>query len=440
MHPVVRLIVPCLCLFALVVVGCGDSPEVNVDEVIGTVPAEAIKPIPVDVDDWPWWRGPNRNATALGQSIPTTWSETENVIWKTSVPGRGLSSPAISAGKIFLTTADEQQQTQLVLCFDCDSGQMLWQQELHKGHFEKKIHSKTTHAAPTIACDGKHAFAVFLNDSGIHVTALTYDGKITWQRRLGGFVSEFGYASSPALYGPMVIVLADNTGGGYLAALNRENGEVIWLKKREPIINYCSPNVVNVAGQDQLLISGGDKLVSYNPTSGEENWSVPCITATTCGTIVFDQSHVFAAGGYPDKETISIRADGSETVAWRNGQKIYVPSLLAYDGHIYAVTDDGRGFCWDARTGDERWKARLGGAFSASPTVTGDQLVYVSSEGGTTHVFRATPDRYESVAQNQLGDETFASPAICGNRLYLRVADSSRGTRQEFLYCIGTAE
>src|SRR5690606_34279590 len=112
----------------------------------------------------------------------------------------------------------------------------------------------------------------------------------------------------------------------------------------------------------------------YDPTSGEQLWSVTGTTKATVGTMVFDGDVVFASGGYPGKETLGIRADGSEQVVWRNNQKSYVPSLLVYDGYVYQISDDGRAFCWKADTGEEQWRARLGGNYSASPILAGETI------------------------------------------------------------------
>ena len=144
---------------------------------------------------------------------------------------------------------------------------------------------------------------------------------------------------------------------------------------------------------------------------------------------------VFASGGYPRNHTVSIVADGSGRIAWQNNARLYVPSPIVKDGHVFGVLDAGMAVCWKADTGEELWKERLGGDFFASPVMVGDRI-YATNVRGKTFVFEASPRKFRILAQNQLGDEAYATPAICGGRIYLRVA--KRGEkREEFLYCIG---
>ena len=155
-------------------------------------------------------------------------------------------------------------------------------------------------------------------------------------------------------------------------------------------------------------------------------------------TAVTDGTRIFASGGYPRNHTVALMADGSGNIAWQNNVRVYVPSMIQKGGHLYAVTDAGMAVCWKSDTGEELWKERLGGDFFASPVMVGDRI-YASNVGGKTFVFEATPKNFKLVAQNQLADEAYASPAICGSRIYLRVARKGE-SRQEFLYCIGDAE
>jgi outer membrane protein assembly factor BamB len=151
--------------------------------------------------------------------------------------------------------------------------------------------------------------------------------------------------------------------------------------------------------------------------------------------MVWDGDLAYASGGYPERETLAVRTDGSGEIVWRNREKCYEQSILAHDGYVYAMNDSGIALCWNARTGEEMWKTRLGGPISASPILAAGH-VYCSNEKGTTFVFRADPQRFELVAENQLGEEAFATPTICDNCIFLRVASGTGETRQEMLYCL----
>jgi outer membrane protein assembly factor BamB len=154
--------------------------------------------------------------------------------------------------------------------------------------------------------------------------------------------------------------------------------------------------------------------------------------------VVTDGKRVFTSGGYPKNHMSAVLADGSGKLAWETGTRVYVPSLLVRDGHLYGVLDAGFAACWRCDTGKEVWKERLDGTFSASPVLVGER-VFATNESGKTFVFKATPDGFTQVAVNKLGEEVYATPAVCGNRIYMRAASQANGKRQEHLYCIGKA-
>lgn len=438
-----------LVTLAITLLGCGTSPGQSpvTKPVTAAKAAEKEKGIAdfpglAAQTDWPWWRGPSRNGIAPGSAAPPTkFSEKENVVWNSPVPGRGHSSPIIVGGRIFLTTADDATQAQSVLAFDRTTGKQLWQREVSRGGFPGSIHSKNTHATPTIACDGQRLFVTFFHHETVQATALDLDGKQLWQITAGPFNPqryEYGYAPSPVIYRGTVIIAAEYDGDSFLAAFERESGKEVWRTRRPENISYSTPVVAHVAGRDQLLISGADQVASYDPNTGKPLWSVKGTTAATCGTIVWDGEAVFASGGYPGSETIAIRADGSGDVLWRNNQKCYEQSMLAADGHLYALTGNGIVYCWRASDGKEMWNKRLGGPVSASPVLAGGHI-YWANEKGVMFVFKPNPEKFELVAQNQLGTDSFASPAVSGNQLFLRVAFRRGSKRDEFLYCLGTS-
>jgi outer membrane protein assembly factor BamB len=132
---------------------------------------------------------------------------------------------------------------------------------------------------------------------------------------------------------------------------------------------------------------------------------------------------------------MALEADGSGKIAWENVTKTYVPSMLVKNGHVFAVGDAGRAVCWNSATGEERWNEKVDREFYGSP-VMADSRIYVTSKAGVTSVFDATPEKFTLLCQNPLGDESFTTPAICDNRIYLRSAKTSP-TRQEFLWCVG---
>ena len=388
--------------------------------------------------DWPAWRGPTRDGLAApGQSLPIQWSETENVLWKVPLPGRGHSSPTVVGERIYLATADPVTKSQSVLCLDRKSGKLLWQSEVHAANAESGKHGNSSAASSTVACDGERLFINFLNAGAVHTSALDLAGKVLWQRKVCDFVAHQGFASSPVLHAALVLVAADHRGGGVIAALDQKTGAPVWSEARPKLPNYTTPAIVQAGGRTQMVLAGCNLLTSLDPLTGKKLWEVAGSTEECVVTMVTDGVRVFAGGGYPKNHTVAVLADGSGTVAWQNTARVYVPSMIVQAGHLYAVMDAGVAACWKSDTGEELWKERLGGDFFASP-VRVDDRIYASNVSGKTFVFTATPKGFQILAQNQLGEEAYASPVICDSRVYLRVA--TKGTaRQEFLYCIGSA-
>jgi outer membrane protein assembly factor BamB len=394
-------------------------------------------PVTFAQTDWPWWRGPERNGVAsANQKPPLKWSATENVVWKSPIHGRGHGSPTVVGDQIFLATAEHGKDVQSVLCYDRKTGKLLWQTEVHRGGFEKKGNAKSSLASSTVAGDGRRLFINFLHAGAVYTTALDRDGNKIWQTKITDYVIHQGYGSSPTVYEDLVLVTADNKGGGAVAGLERATGKIVWKHERPATPNYASPIVLKVAGRDQLLLTGCDLVSGFEPRTGKKLWEVPGATTETVTSTVTDGRLMYTTGGYPRNHVSAVVADGSGKVVWENSTRIYVPSMLLHEGHLYAVQDAGVAMCWKCDTGAEVWKDRLGGTFSSSPVLVGEH-VYATNEAGRTSIFKASPEGLDVIAENQLGEDVLATPAICGGRIYARVAHREAGERREMLYCLG---
>ena len=325
--------------------------------------------------------------------------------------------------------------TQSILCLDRRNGKVIWQTAVHQGTLDTGGHRNTSQASSTVACDGERLYINFLNGKAVYTTAVDLAGKQIWQTKVGDFVTHQGFGSSPVLHGPMVLVSADHKGGGTLAGLDRITGKVVWSQARPKVANYTTPAIIRTKDRDQMVLAGCNLITSLDPLTGKTLWEVSGSTEECVVTMVTDGERVFAGGGYPRNHTVAIMADGSGKVAWQNSTRVYVPSMIAKEGHLFAVLDAGMAVCWKSDTGEELWKERLGGDFFASPVMVGNRM-YASNQAGKTFVFEATPKGFKRVAENQLGDEAYASPVICDSRIYLRVAKNG-DSRQEFLYCVG---
>jgi len=401
----------------------------------GTPAVDDLPTVQVAPADWPWWRGPNLDNIVPGaQDPPIRWSKTENVIWKTDVPGRGHGSPVLWGDRIFLPTADDKVKAWYLLAYDRKTGEKLWQTELHRGGF-MPMHPKNSHASATPACDGERVFMPYIAQNAIWLTAVGLDGKLVWEKKLGPFTSMHGFGTSPIFYKSLVIVVSDDLKGSFIAAVHRKTGEVAWKIDRPnyKLGTYATPTVGHIAGRDQLLIQGPYKIFSYDPATGKSLWTCDGPNESTCSTINFDHDLIWASAGFPKKNLLCVRADGTGDVTkthivWmKENNTAYVPSLLLADGLLYMVEDEGKATCFEAKTGQVVWQDRLRGNFSSSPILAGGHI-YVVSEAGVTYVLK--PGRsFELLAQNDLADGGLATPAIVDGRIYLRTLHS--------LYCLG---
>ena len=384
-------------------------------------------PITTNDGDWPWWRGPNHNGTAEPQTVPHQWSEGNNVLWKVALPGKGHASPIVVEDRIFLPTAEDEQKIMSLLCLDRGTGKLLWKKQIHRGPF-MHTHKKNSHASATPAWDGNLVFVVFMIEDGIFVTALDRNGSIVWQTRAGDFDSKHGYGSSPLLYKSLVIINGDNQGTGFLAALDRQTGKIVWKIDRKNNSSFATPVVAQIEGVDQLLLSGHNAVCSYDPENGRLRWKSEGPAATTANTMLWHQGLVFASGGWPEHNLMAVRADGSGKIAWQKGIKSYVPSPVIIDNRLLVVQDANIVRLFDPESGEELWKERLGRrGYSASPTVVG-KVAFLPDETGEVHVFRAGKT-FEKISSNKLAGDGMASPIICGNKIFLRT--------RSHLYCIG---
>lgn len=390
---------------------------------------------PIRGEEWPGWRGPGRDGLSAGTPPLREWSEQLNVRWRAPVPGRGHSSPVIAAGKVFLTTAYDDDPRQGVLAFDAESGRLLWEKILHRGGLEPSLSRQASHASASVAWDDGRIFAAFLNQRAIHVSALDAEGRVLWQKKVSDYVTVRAYGGSPLIHGDLVIINADHKEGGRIVALEKTSGRERWVLERGKFQNYPSPVIFNLNGVLQLITAGGNKLTSVDPESGRILWEVDGPTETTVTTPVTDGRAVFVTGGFPRSHVSAIAADGKGGLLWQSGSGIYVPSMLVVGGALVGLQDTGRVVVWRADDGEELWREKLDREFFSSPVLAGG-FVYATALSGVTYVLKGSGTQWSVVARNQLGDEAFASPAVAGGRMYLRHARQGE-RREEFLWCVG---
>lgn len=385
-------------------------------------------------DDWVEFRGPTGQGLATATGLPTRWSATENVAWRTEIPGKAWSSPILLKGQIYLTTAvpladrDDAPQSLRVLCLEADSGKLLWNVEVFQQPDGVKIHGKNSHASPTPITDGRKVFVHF----GTHGTAaLDLDGNVLWRNQKLKYSPQHGSGGSPVLVDGMLVVSCDGVDVQFVAALDQSSGEIRWKVPRntkpEKGFSFCTPLVIDVGGRRQLISSGSDAVFAYDPRDGSEIWKVAYPGGfSVVPRPVYGQGLLFVCTGFNTPSLLAIRPEGAagdvtEThVPWQLKKSVpNNPSPLLIKDALYLLSDHGVATCLDAATGKQRWQNRIGGNFSASP-VFADGKIYLQSEEGEGIVLKANPDEYEELARNPLGERTLASYAIAEGALYVR--------------------
>lgn len=392
----------------------------------------------VRAENWPGWRGPQRNAISSEKNLPRNWSADGGVRWKTPLPGSGIASPIIWDDRIFITASDGYKQSELhVICLSRKNGRQLWHQQFW-GTAPTRYHgTKSSMASPTSVTDGKHIYCFFGTGD---VFCLDVDGGLVWQRSLsseyGRFENRFSATSSPLLYEDLVIVQCDHYGDSYLVALDQKTGANRWKVDRpETWLSWSSPQLAPVAetGKHELVICGSQRIDGLDPSTGEKLWTVQGMRRECIPTPVLGHGLIYAVSG-PKGPTMAIKPGGRGDVTgthviWDNNRGApFVPSAILVGDMYYLVDDSGVATCLDAHTGERVWQKRLTGKYTASP-IAADGKIYFVNENGETIVVAAGEKKYKQLARNPLGEPVFASPAISQGNLFIRTAKS--------LFCIG---
>ncbi len=385
-------------------------------------------------EDWPQFRGPTGQGHSTETGLPTEWSESHNIIWKTEVVGSGWSSPVVADGRIWLTTAVEAGGVSLrVLAFDVDTGKEVANREVFRLEDAKLLNPKNSHASPTPIVEADSIYVHFGADG---TAALTTAGEVLWQTRLP-YRSQHGNGGSATLYKDLLIVSCDGSDTAFVAALDKRTGEIRWkTPRRHPIAQaYSTPLVIEVAGKDQVVSVGAFRVTGYDPASGEEIWRVGYRDGfSNVPRPVYGQGLVYIATGFQIPTLLAIRPDGEGDttkthVAWtlKRGAP-HTPSPLLVGKELYVVSDMGIATCLDAKTGETHWQHRLGGNYSASP-VYAEGRIYFQSEAGATMVIEPGTT-FRQLAKNELDDVTLASMAVSQASIFIR--------SRAHLYRIGT--
>jgi outer membrane protein assembly factor BamB len=419
--------------------------------------------LPSPAENWPQWRGLEGNGVSHETKLPITWTKTSGIAWQCPLPQWGNSTPAIWGNAIFVTTQVDNKK-HLLLRIHKKTGQIEWTRQVgaascpHKPALVKSgeqrrhqvFHDAQNYASPSPVTDGKVVVVHFGNGD---LAAYDFDGKQLWRRNLqkdhGDYTIWWGHANSPVLYQDLVISiclqdscadLPGNPSPSYVVAHDKRTGRQRWKTMRmtaathENCDSYTTPLVTNNNGRPELIVMGGQMLDACDPATGKRLWYLPNLVGnrTVTGPVAA-HGLIFATQGM-QQPLLAVRPGGAgrrtrADLAWQFSRGTPdSPTPVVWGESLTFVTNDGIARCLDALTGRLQWKERLkGGNYRASPLAADGRIYFLSTQGLTT-VVAASP-HFSRLAENQLDDDTFASPIVSDGHIFIR--------GRKALYCLG---
>ncbi len=381
---------------------------------------------------WTEFRGPNGTGIVADTTVPLSWSETQNIKWKTPIAGKGWSSPVVWGDQIWMTSATDDGGKMFVYCVDKRTGKILHQRLLFENATTEPIHDLNSYASPTPVIEEGRVTVHF----GTYGTACidTRTFKTLWERRDLNCHHAVGPGSSPILFEDKVILTFDAIDVQYLIALNKRTGDTLWKTPRSTKLShvaaeerkaFSTPIVVQVDGQPMLITASAQADYAYDPRDGREifqfrnrGFSSSCRPLVAFGMVFMNVA--FGENNGLQAARLDGKGDVTDThVVWKYGRGVpNKPSMLLIDDLLYMVSDGGIMSCLEAKTGTLLWHERLGGSFSSSPICIGG-TIYACDERGVCHVLK--PGRaFKKIGENQLAEGCMATPAVSGKALFVR--------------------
>jgi len=408
---------------------------------------------------WPQFRGPRAGVVADDPSLPDTWSETDNIVWKTSIPGLGWSSPVVWDDHIFLTSAlsagterapakglysgnpdhatTKPSAVHRLIVYDVDfeTGTIRWQRDLRNALPPIVRHIKNSYASETPVTDGERVYVTF-GSFGL-IAALDLNGKLVWTKEYDAFNGPQNYASaaSPVLHKDRLYIVNDNATQSFIASFDKRTGSEVWRVVRDEVESWSTPFVWENALRTEIVTAGGRKVRSYD-LDGKLLWELAGMTGNVAPTPIAGPGLVYIGSGYPGdnpRPVYAIRPGASGDISLKPGETsnqyvvwyqpllgTYITSALVYGDHYYTLLDRGFLLCHDARTGKEIYgHQRISASgFTASPWAYNGKI-FLLSEDGDTFVVQAGP-AFKVLGKNSLDEMSLATPAIARGSVVLR--------------------
>jgi outer membrane protein assembly factor BamB len=400
---------------------------------------------PALADNWPAWRGPGGQGQSAEKGLPLTWDAKENVRWKIKLPDQGSSTPVIWGDRVFVTQASDKTvwpprggnggpaaaRLRSLMCFARADGKLLWKKDVEYPDLEA-THPTNPFCSASPAADGERV-VVSHGSAGMYCYDL--DGKELWKKEVGKLEHVWGNASSPVLYKDLAILWCGPGERQFLLAVNKKTGETVWehqepggsdgMKNRKWVGSWSTPILVNVKGQDQLILSVPKFLKGFDPADGKELWSCAGMGDLAYTSPLYADGIAVGMSGFHGP-ALAVKLGGKGDITkdrlWlhkSNPQRIGTGVIVGK--HLYMMTENGTPQCFELESGKEVWKVekRPGGGGAWGSMVHADGRLYITSRGGTTYVFAANP-KYEVLAANTTGGHVDASIAPSDGEFFIR--------------------
>ena len=397
--------------------------------------------------NWPGFRN-DGSGISSEKNAPVKWSATENVRWRTALPGKGNASPIVWGDKVFITQAEGPKRT--VMCFDRANGKLLWQQGV--GYAEKDdSHDTNPHGSATPVTDGERVIAWF---GSAGVVAYDMKGKELWWRDLGKQTHQWGYGSSPVLHGDLCILYFGPGPRSFLTALDKKTGKTVWqvdapeqhpaerfdgfAGKSDGVMgSWSTPLIVKTPQRDEVVMTFVNDMRGFDPKTGKELWKTDGLNPLLYTSPLAGEGYVVGLGGYFGG-SVAVKMGGNGDLSaekvWsvKREKRHLLSSGVIKDGHIFISNTIGVSECRELATGKQVWEERLpatgaNGETWGSMILVGDKL-YVVNQSGDTFVLRANPKQFELLAVNALKEPCNTTPATSNGEIFIRT--------QQALWCI----
>lgn len=385
----------------------------------------AILPRFVLAEQWPQFRGPAGRGHSPATTIPLKWTD-QDYDWTVKIPGIGHSSPIVWNDRVVVTSGNPEDATRFVVCYRTNDGTQIWQREFKST--THPFHDRNSYASSTPATDGRAVYATWATPESYRLIALSLeDGSDLWEIDLGPFRSQHGFANSPIVYEDKVIVGNEQLGESFVAAYSCRDGKQVWRQERNSVkAAYSIPAVYKGQnGKTQLIFhSTAHGISSIDPTSGEQNWSLDVFDARCVASPLIAGGLILGSSGQGGSglELIAARpapaGDKAEIAYKITDNAPYVVTPVVHNDLLFVWHDRGTVSCHRLATGEQVWRQRVGGNYSGSPVVVGNHI-YCMEHGGEVIVLEAA-EEFRLVARNDLGEQGRATPAVSGNRMFLR--------------------